>query len=73
MESTNKQSANEKAIRLVHEAWMQVSGEPGKRADEASAKLHRIKRYLMTKSQERGAWPRERKNLEGSSEFYLTK
>jgi hypothetical protein len=40
--------ARDAAVRLVHSAWFRVSGEAGPEAEATSAKLARIKRYLMT-------------------------
>ena len=39
-------SARERAIRIVHKAWYEVSGDMRPEMDEISAKLARIKRYL---------------------------
>lgn len=36
------------AIRIVHKAWFDVSGECGEQADAASAILSRVKSYLTS-------------------------
>jgi hypothetical protein len=56
MRFDTKPNADERAIRILHAAWMEISGgESNPRIDAASLILHHAKHYLISQTAKRAA------------------